>query len=66
MGYENLGRLIDHWLNYAPFREALRKNPMEAVRKSGISLSPQELEMINSIDWSQSDEALRARISKAA
>jgi hypothetical protein len=66
MGYENLGRLIDHWLNYAPFREAMRKDPMEAIRKSGIALSPQELEMIGNVDWSQSDEALRARISKAA
>lgn len=66
MGYENLGRLIDHWLNYAPFREALRKNPQEAIQKSGIKLSAQELEMVNGIDWSLSDEALQSRISKAA
>lgn len=66
MGYENLGRLMDHWLNYPPFREALRKDPMEAIRKSGIQLTPQELEIIAGIDWSQSDEALQSRISKCA
>lgn len=66
MGYENIGRLIDHWLNYEPFREALRKNPVEAIQKSGIKLSPQELEMVNGIDWSLSDDALQSRISKAA
>ncbi len=64
MGYENIGRLIDHWLNYAPFREALRKNPVEAIQKSGIQLTPQELDMINGIDWSLSNEALQARIGK--
>lgn len=64
MGYENMGRLIDHWLNYAPFREALRKNPAEAIRQSGISLSPQEIALLGTIDWSVSDEALQERVSK--
>lgn len=64
MGYENLGRLIDHWVNYPPFRAALRKNPVEAVRQSGIKLSPQELEAITQIDWSLSDDALQERMSK--
>lgn len=64
MGYENIGRLVDHWMNYPPFREALRKNPEEAIRQSGITLSPQEIDLINSVDWSLSEDDLRSRISK--
>jgi hypothetical protein len=64
MGYENIGRLIDHWINYAPFRAALRENPAEAVRQSGIRLSPEEEKLLGQIDWSLSDEALQERISK--
>lgn len=64
MGYENVGRLIDHWINYAPFRQALRKNPVEAIRQSGIQLTPEELKLLTNIDWSLSDEALQERISK--
>lgn len=64
MGYENIGRLIDHWINYEPFRKAVRENPAEAVRQSGIQLTPQEMEMIHHIDWSLSDDALQGRISK--
>lgn len=64
MSYENMGRLMDHWLNYPPFREAMRKNPLEAIHKSGIQLTPQEMEAITSIDWSTPDESLQERISK--
>lgn len=64
MTYENLGRLFDHWINYPPFRQAMRKNPVEAVRQSGVQLSPQELEVIRNIDWSLTDDALQERISK--
>lgn len=64
MGYENVGRLIDHWINYVPFRQALRKNPVEAIHQSGIQLTPEELKLLTNIDWSLSDEALQERISK--
>lgn len=64
MTHENMGRLIDHWLNDVPFREALRKNPAEAIRHSGIHLSPEEMALVGTIDWSISDEALQERVSK--
>lgn len=64
MAYENIGRLVDHWLNYEPFREALRKNPVEAIRQSGIKLTPPELDLIKTVDWSLSDEDLQARLDK--
>lgn len=64
MGYENFGRLIDHWLNYAPFRAAMRRDALEAVRQTGIHFTPQELELIGNVDWSVSDKALEERITK--
>lgn len=66
MSYENMGRLIDHWMNYEPFREALRRDPQAALQKSGITLNPEELKVFKQVDWTVSDEELKARISKAA
>lgn len=64
MGYENFGRLVDHWLNYAPFRAAMRQDATKAVQQTGIPFTPQELELISKTDWSLSDTALQERITK--
>ncbi len=65
MPYIQIGKLIDKWLNEQDFRKQLRTNPEEAVKKSGINLTEEELEAFKKIDWNQSDQELQSLISKA-
>lgn len=65
MSYENVGRLVDKWLNDEKFRQQLRRDPKETVRGCNANLSKEEQEMLNSIDWSLSDEILKTRINLA-
>lgn len=65
MAYENIGRLVDHWLSHPSFRDAVRKDVDAAIRQSGIDLSPVERELVNRVDWSMTDEDLQVRINKA-
>lgn len=64
MGYEQVGKLIDRWMNDPSFRKAVRDNPEAAVKGVGINLSQEERAALLRIDWNQSDEELKARISK--
>ena len=57
--------LIDKWINDSNFRSQMRKDPEGALRKTNVKLSVDEWKAFTSIDWSQSDEALKARINKA-
>jgi len=42
----------------------MRANPEGAVRATGVTLTADELAAMRSLDWSQSDDELTARISK--
>ena len=66
MGMQEVGQLIDKWINDKNFREALRKDPKIAVQKSGVKLSSEEWDLFKNVDWSLSDEELKARINKGA
>lgn len=66
MSYQAMGQLIDKWMTDGEFRKLLRDNQEEAVRKCGVTLSPDEWAALKKIDWSQSDEQLKSRINKAA
>ncbi len=57
--------LLDRWESDSAFRAELRRDPEGAVKTSGVSLSADEWAALRSIDWSQSDEQLSARASKA-
>lgn len=64
MSYEAMGKLMDRWMQDTDFRVAMRKNPKEAVRQSGVLLTDEEQETLMHIDWQLSDEALQMRVSK--
>ena len=64
MGLEQIGRLIDHWLNDADFRKRMREDPEATVRKSKVTLTPEEWDALKRIDWNLSDEELKTRITK--
>ena len=64
MSRETVGKLVDRWMNDAEFRRAMRADPEGAVKRSGFDLGSDEWAALRTIDWSQSDDQLRARASK--
>ncbi len=64
MSYEQVGKLIDRWVNDSNFRNELRNDPEAAVKKAGAQLSSEELAALKKINWSQSDEQLKSIASK--
>lgn len=65
MSYEQVGKLIDRWINDPNFRNELRRNAEEAVKKAGAKLSAEEFAALKKIDWNRSDEQLKSIASKA-
>ncbi len=65
MAYEEVGKLIDKWINDQEFRTQLRANPETAIKNTGVSLSQEELAAVMKIDWSQNDQELQSLISKS-
>lgn len=64
MSISALETLVDKWTNEPAFRDALQRDPESAVREAGVQLNDDEIAALRSTDWSQSDEALQARMSK--
>lgn len=64
MSYEQVGKLIDRWLNDPGFRNELRKDPEGCIKRSGVGLSGEELAALKKVDWKASDEQLKSQISK--
>ncbi len=64
MSYEQVGKLIDRWMNDPGFRNELRKDPEGAVKKSGAKLTEGEMAALKKVNWTASDEELKAQISK--
>lgn len=64
MSYQAIGQLVDKWMTDGEFRKNLRNNPAEAVKKCGVNLTSDEWAAVKQIDWSQSDEDLKARLNK--
>lgn len=64
MSRENIGKLMDRWINEPSFREELRADAEGVVSKCGLELDEDELVVLKSIDWSLSDEELQQRANK--
>ena len=64
MSREAIGELVDRWMNDPAFRAAVRQDPEEAVRGTGVELTEDEWAAIRSVDWSLSDEELLSRATK--
>jgi hypothetical protein len=63
---QELGKLMDKWINDQKFRQEVRKNPEQAVRATGANLTDEEWQTLRCVDWNCSDEELKTRISKGA
>ena len=62
---EAMGQLTDRFMNDAEFREQMRQDPEGAAERAGYQLDDEDLQALKSVDWSQSDEQLQDRVSKA-
>lgn len=64
MSQQAIEILFDRWMNDPTFRVAIRQDPEEAVRRTGVELTQEEWAALHAIDWSLSDEQLQARVNK--
>lgn len=60
----NIEPLIDRWVNDPSFRASVRRDAAGAVRAAGVTLTPDEEKVLQSMDWGQTDDQLMARVSK--
>lgn len=60
---QQIGQVIDHWMEDADFRAAIRANPEKAVAALGLPLTDDDRKTLKNIDWSLTDEQLQSRIS---
>ena len=61
----SMEELVDRWMNDESFRSDLRRDPEGTVRAGNIELNEDEWTALRAVDWSLSDEALQARVTKA-
>ncbi len=65
MGSEAMQQLADRWMNDREFREEMRRDPEGTAERSGVELNEENRQTLQSLDWSESDQELRPRVSKA-
>ena len=61
---EAMQQLADRFMNDADFREEMRQDPEGAAERSGLELDNEDRQALKSMDWNQSDEQLKERVSK--
>jgi hypothetical protein len=62
---ETMQQLADQFMNDADFREQMRQDPEGAAEHSGYKLDEEDRQALKSMDWDQSDQELKERMSKA-
>lgn len=63
---ESMQQIAERFMNNAEFREEMRRDPEGAAERSGYQLDDEDKQVLRSMDWSGSDEALNDRVSKIA
>ena len=61
---EAMQQLADKFMNDADFREQMRQDPEGTAEGQGFELDEEDRQALRSVDWSQSDEQLKERVSK--
>jgi hypothetical protein len=61
---ETMQQLADQFMNDPDFREQMRKDPEGAAERSGYELDEDDRQALKSMDWNQSDEELKERVSQ--
>ncbi len=61
---EAMQQLTDRFMNDPEFREQMRQDPEGAAEAQGFQLDEEDRQALRDIDWSQSGEELKPRVSK--
>ena len=61
---EAMQQLTDKFMNDPDFREQMRQDPEGTAEAQGFQLDEEDRQALQSVDWSQSDEQLKQRVSK--
>ena len=61
MSQSQVEAIIERWLSDESFRTSMRAAPIETIEKEGYSLSDEERQALQRMDFSQSDEELASQ-----
>ena len=64
MSIVGVSQVMDRYTNDPEFRDAMRTDPEGTIRSGQFNLDENEMQAIQAMDWSGSDEVLAARVSK--
>jgi len=64
MSEESVSAIMDRFVNDPQFQQEFRADPKATAARYDYDLSEKEVEALESVDWSGSNEELRARVSK--
>ena len=64
MSEESVSAIMDRFVNDPQFQQEFRADPKATAARYDYDLSEKEVEALESVDWSASNEELRARVSK--
>ncbi|SMF78925.1 hypothetical protein SAMN06265365_13423 [Tistlia consotensis] len=63
MSEEIVMTIVDRYVSDETFRAEVRADPEAAIRNAGFELGDEERALLKSIDFSQTDEQLSARMA---
>ncbi len=61
---EAMQKLTDRFMNDPDFRERMKQDPEGTAQSEGLQLDEEDRQALQSVDWSQSDEQLKERVSQ--
>jgi hypothetical protein len=61
---EAMQQLTDRFMEDADFRERMKQDPEGTAKSEGLQLDEEDKQALKSVDWSQSDEELKERVSQ--
>ena len=66
MQRNGVDQLVEKYLNEPGFQEKMKRDPEGTVKSAGISLNADEWATVHNVVMTTSNEALKARTSKAS
>ncbi len=61
---KGLAAIMERYTSDPGFKQQLKQDPEEALRRAGIQLDAEDRQMFQQLDWSLPDEQLQQRVSK--
>ena len=66
MNRQALDQIMDLWEHDPEFRARLKADPQAAVAAASIAIGPEELEVLQQMDWGAKDVELAPRVNKVS